>query len=114
MIETGKTEPQRQTNVVKSCEQSLRSALSGGSLVGVALSIALLEYLRVNRRKYADWIDNQAREMTGTLGQAATVDERIATLNKKLFDELGFAGNIDNYFDPRNSFLNMVIDRRLG
>jgi len=114
MIETGKKEPQRPPNVIKSFEQSLRSALSGGSLVGVALSIALLEYPRINRRKYADWIDHHAREMAGTLGQSATVDQRISTLNKKMFDELGFAGNIDNYFDPQNSFLNMVIDRRLG
>ncbi|HTE14262.1 MAG TPA: tetratricopeptide repeat protein, partial [Burkholderiales bacterium] len=30
------------------------------------------------------------------------------------FDELGFAGNSDDYYDPRNSYLNDVIDRRLG
>jgi regulator of sirC expression with transglutaminase-like and TPR domain len=36
------------------------------------------------------------------------------TLNTFLFDEQGFAGNKDAYYDPRNSFLNEVLDRRLG
>ena len=35
-------------------------------------------------------------------------------LNEFLFDELGFSGNTDDYYDPRNSFLNEVLDRRVG
>ncbi len=35
-------------------------------------------------------------------------------LGSRLFDELGFRGNIEDYFDTRNSFLNDVIDRRVG
>ena len=38
----------------------------------------------------------------------------IATLNAYLYEELGFSGNRDRYDDPRNSFLNEVLDRRLG
>jgi regulator of sirC expression with transglutaminase-like and TPR domain len=38
----------------------------------------------------------------------------IATLNAYLYEELGFSGNRDHYDDPRNSFLNEVLDRRLG
>ncbi len=40
--------------------------------------------------------------------------DRIECLNQFLFDELGFAGDGDNYFDEKNSFLNTVIERRLG
>jgi regulator of sirC expression with transglutaminase-like and TPR domain len=38
----------------------------------------------------------------------------IAALNKFLFEELGFAGNQSDYYDPRNSLLSDVLDRRTG
>lgn len=40
--------------------------------------------------------------------------EAIARLNVHLFDELGFAGDEDDYDDPRNSLLDQVIERRRG
>ena len=40
--------------------------------------------------------------------------ETIATLNRVLFEEEGLRGNRDDYYDPRNSFLNDVLDRKLG
>ncbi len=39
---------------------------------------------------------------------------RVVALNKYLFDEIGFKGDRENYYDPRNSFLNRVIERRAG
>jgi regulator of sirC expression with transglutaminase-like and TPR domain len=44
-------------------------------------------------------------------GEAAQV---VAALNTVLFDEEGFRGNLEDYFDPRNSFLNDVLERKLG
>lgn len=38
----------------------------------------------------------------------------ITGLNKYLFQELGFSGNLQNYYDPRNSYLNDVMTRRTG
>lgn len=35
-------------------------------------------------------------------------------VNRYLFDELGYSGNHDEYYDPRNSYLNQVFERRLG
>lgn len=35
-------------------------------------------------------------------------------MNHYLFEDLGFRGNREDYYDPRNSFLNEVIDRRTG
>jgi regulator of sirC expression with transglutaminase-like and TPR domain len=40
--------------------------------------------------------------------------ETISALNYVLFGELGLRGNRDDYYDPRNSFLNDVLDRGLG
>src|SRR5207249_10770660 len=39
---------------------------------------------------------------------------QIAHLNRLLFHEMGFRGNREEYYDPRNSFLNDVLDRRIG
>ena len=52
-----------------------------------------------------------AREHAADAGDAGDV---ITALNSVMFDVLGFRGNRENYYDPRNSFLNQVIDRRTG
>ena len=38
----------------------------------------------------------------------------MQAINRHLFEELGYAGNHDEYYDPRNSYLNEVFERRLG
>jgi regulator of sirC expression with transglutaminase-like and TPR domain len=38
----------------------------------------------------------------------------VSELNRYLFEEQGFRGNAEDYYDPRNSFLNDVLDRRIG
>jgi regulator of sirC expression with transglutaminase-like and TPR domain len=43
-----------------------------------------------------------------------SVADTIVVLNRYLFDELGFAANAQDYYDPRNSYLNEVLDRRIG
>jgi regulator of sirC expression with transglutaminase-like and TPR domain len=40
--------------------------------------------------------------------------DSLETLIHRLFVEEGFAGNTTNYYDPRNSLLDQVLDRRLG
>jgi regulator of sirC expression with transglutaminase-like and TPR domain len=41
-------------------------------------------------------------------------DPTLDGLRRLLFRDLGFAGNEDDYFDPRNSYLDVVLDRRVG
>lgn len=62
-------------------------------------------------RQIGDWAD-YLRSQTGA--DNADAADKIASLNRFLFDELGFTGNVDDYFDPRNSFMDAVIERRLG
>jgi regulator of sirC expression with transglutaminase-like and TPR domain len=40
--------------------------------------------------------------------------EILAAINRHLFGHLGFRGNEENYYDPENSYLNRVMDRRTG
>ncbi len=91
-----------------------------------ALLLARIEYPTLDVRPYLNQLDAFGREAALRLGAArdapktapARVDpERYASvlaLNRFLFDELKFSGNTSHYQDPRNSFLNAVLDRRTG
>ena len=52
--------------------------------------------------------------MRRTLGSDASASETARALGGYLFGQLGFAGNREDFHDPRNSFLNEVLERRLG
>jgi regulator of sirC expression with transglutaminase-like and TPR domain len=45
---------------------------------------------------------------------AGSGGSRVEALNRYLFNELGFAGNEADYYDPRNSMLHQVLGRRTG
>ncbi len=59
-------------------------------------------------------LDDLAAGASHRVGPAETPLGQINALNEHLFDELGFAGDMDDYYDPRNSLLNQVVERRLG
>jgi regulator of sirC expression with transglutaminase-like and TPR domain len=103
------------------------SALSADpDLASAALMIARLEHPALDLVSYLDQIDALGREARRRVGMAATapgaaprdVDPlryaRVMALNDYLFGELHFVGNESAYEDPRNSFLNDVLDRRTG
>lgn len=50
----------------------------------------------------------------GELDRLAEGLDGLADLRRRLFEELGYTGNTDNYYDPSNSFLHRVIERRVG
>ena len=82
-------------------------------LARAALLIAATEYSGLSIERELFRIDEIAE------GIAARMDDdtplyQLNTLSEYLFDELKFAGNHTNYHDPRNSFLNDVIERRVG
>lgn len=79
-----------------------------------ALTIARIEYPKLQFEPYLATLDQFATKVKSRLPEIASTNETIAALNAVLFDEEGFRGNRDDYYDPKNSFLNDVIDRRLG
>ena len=78
-----------------------------------ALLIARIEYPTLDVRPYLNRLDVLGREASLRLA-AAPAELRVQALNHFLFDEMQFTGNTENYGDPRNSFLNEVLDRRTG
>ena len=87
---------------------------TGIDLGKAALTIAVSDYPNLDIAAYLSRIDALATTAAERLGSAADVYRSIATLNFLLFQEHGFCGNREDYFDPKNSFLNEVLDRKTG
>jgi regulator of sirC expression with transglutaminase-like and TPR domain len=92
--------------------------LTGGAddrvdLARAALAIARWEYPGLDVDAYLERLDALARGVDGERRSADPVG-RLHRLREYLFVEQGFAGNREDYYDPRNSFLNDVLDRRQG
>lgn len=83
-------------------------------LAKAALYIAQEEYPNLDPEEYINAFDTMAVELQERLPDTLYPLRVIQCINKYLYDDLGFAGNKTDYYDPRNSFLNDVIDRRLG
>ena len=83
-------------------------------LATAALLIARLEYPRLDASPYVDTLDMMGATARNRVGAITDPLESIGVLNDYLFEEQGFAGNEQQYDDPRNSFLNDVLERRTG
>lgn len=83
-------------------------------LAEAALAIAQEEYPAMCPDVYLRRIDDLAAGVDGKLAARRDVPSVLRALRAVLFDEHGFRGNAEDYHDPRNSFLNEVLDRRLG
>src|SRR6516164_5697032 len=79
-----------------------------------ALAIARTEYPALDLPYYNSRLDGLAKRVRARMRSSPTARETIALLNRVLFDEEGLRGNRENYYDARNSFLNDVLDRKLG
>jgi regulator of sirC expression with transglutaminase-like and TPR domain len=83
-------------------------------LAKAALYLAQEEYPELDTEFYLNALEKMAIEVLERLPAERYPLRMIQTLNQYLFDELGFRGNTEDYYDPRNSYLNEVIDRRTG
>lgn len=83
-------------------------------LARAALLIARDEYPELNIAHYLARLDEMAETVHPRVRIAGEPDEIIDALNDFLFQELHFVGNRTDYYNPRNSFLNDVLDRRTG
>lgn len=83
-------------------------------LAEAALYLAQEEYPAMSVQAYLDRIDDMAKTVKDELGLELDPVRIVRGINTHLFETLGFQGNREQYYDPRNSFLNDVIDRSLG
>ena len=84
------------------------------NLERAALYIAQEKYPDLDVDEYLNALDTMADDIREQLSIESYPLKILKTINHYLYGNLGFAGNTENYYDPRNSFLNDVIDRRTG
>jgi regulator of sirC expression with transglutaminase-like and TPR domain len=82
-------------------------------LIRSALVIARMEYPALDIEEYAGRIERMSRR-AAALAAGLGASGMRAALNQVMFEEGSFRGNREDYYDPRNSFLNDVLDRGLG
>lgn len=83
-------------------------------LLCAALCIARQEYPDLQVKPYIQRVDGLAARAAARLRGTGSELATIAAINHILFLEEGFRGNTDDYYDPRNSFVNDVLDRKRG
>ncbi len=79
-----------------------------------ALVVGLEEYPDLDPEVYLRKLDILAARAQVIIGRDRSAIDALNGLNQILFVEEGFRGNSEDYYDPRNSFLNEVLDRKLG
>ena len=83
-------------------------------LLETALLIARDEYPDLDADLYDTLAQSHAEHLRPEIEAIEAWPLKMAAINRHLFDELGYTGNHDEYYDPRNSYLNEVFERRLG
>lgn len=83
-------------------------------LVEAALEVACDEYPELDIAGYLARLADMVVGFAPERGAESSVPALLTALNRYFFGELGFAGNRGEYYDPRNSYLNEVIERRVG
>ena len=84
------------------------------SLAKGALLFAATVYDDLDIGVYVQKIDEFADAAYTIAAPDSSMLQRANALNHVLFEQMAFQGNRGEYSDPRNSFLNDVIDRKLG
>ena len=76
--------------------------------------LAQTQYPDINLEAYQALMDSYAGDLRERLDVGGEPKQILGAMNHYLFQELGLRGNEENYYDPENSYLNRVLDRRTG
>ncbi len=94
--------------------RSLVAEDDGFVLLEAAASVAQDEYPGLDTLDVLAEIDRLGARLRARLPADAPALHRLRTLNRYFFNELGFSGNVNDYYDQRNSYLNDVLESRRG
>jgi regulator of sirC expression with transglutaminase-like and TPR domain len=83
-------------------------------LAKASLMLAQDIYPYVDIPAYLGRLDDIAGAIKKRVAGDAFAEQKVLALNYYLFNEMRFSGNVDDYYDPRNSYLNEVMERRIG
>jgi len=83
-------------------------------LLETAIAVAQHDYPRLDVQSTLAEIDTLAARLQRRLAADAAPMQRLRLLNRFFFQELGFSGNVNDYYDPRNSYVHCVLETRRG
>ena len=83
-------------------------------LARAALLVAKEQYAQMPVEPYLARLEQLAEEVRGRLADETAPPVVLQEMLTLLYEQYGFEGNKEAYYDPRNSFLNDVLDRRKG
>jgi len=86
----------------------------GFALLEAAISVAQDEYPGLDPQGVLSQVDALAERLKRRIPADAVVLQKLRFLNRYFFQDLGFAGNVNDYYDPRNSYLHEVLAMRRG
>jgi regulator of sirC expression with transglutaminase-like and TPR domain len=76
--------------------------------------LAQTQYPNINIIAYQALFDSYAADLRERIDFGQEPERILAVINQYLFTDQRFSGNEENYYDPDNSFLNRVLDRKRG
>ena len=88
--------------------------ITNHNLAEGALLIALEDYPRLDIGGYLDELDALAARVEKRCVDGDPAVFRLGHLHAEVFDTDHYRGDTQSYYDPRNAYLNEVIDRKLG
>lgn len=95
----------------------LRFCLNKSDKINVergAWLLARTRYPEISIAGYEALLDNYVSELTGRIDFGTSPGRILGTINFYLYRYLGFCGDMEDYYDPQNSYLNRVLDRLRG
>jgi len=85
------------------------------NLVEKCLKLAqILEYPDLEISKYIEMINEVGKSLKMSIDKSDNTTYRISILNEHLFQNHGFRGDTDDYYNPKNNFLNKVLEKKSG
>jgi regulator of sirC expression with transglutaminase-like and TPR domain len=95
-------------------ESSIHDVSNETNLLLASLLLAHMDNPDVDVEAYVARLDQMAAELKSTFPESASESQRLAALDKYLFEDLGVRGSRDEYYARSNSYMNEVIDDREG
>jgi regulator of sirC expression with transglutaminase-like and TPR domain len=104
--------PNARETLVEGLADLVQRPDDGIDLPTAALVVARVGYPTLDIGQYRTKMREVVAEAVAKLGDKQGIEP--ADIAAIVFDDLGFRSNREEYYDPRNSYLNDVLDRRLG
>jgi len=85
------------------------------SLVEKCLKLSqILEYPELDISKYIEKLNEIGETLKSSINKIDNPTYKISMLNEHLFEHNGFKGDVDDYYNPKNNFLNDVLEKKSG